>query len=71
MAEDPSFVPNRNFKRDLLNVVVGIVWQLCLVTLPIYIVLHQWAVAGGIFALLVVTCVMLKFSWYDKLEKAA
>jgi hypothetical protein len=69
IAEDPSFVPNRNAARDLTNVVVGIVWQLCLVTLPIYIVLHQWSVAGGIFVLLAATSVCMKFNWYDKLEK--
>jgi SSS family solute:Na+ symporter len=71
MAEDPTFVPNGSFKRDMVNVAVGIVWQLCLVTLPIYIVLHQWTIAGGIFALLIVTCGFLKCNWYDKLEKAS
>jgi Na+/proline symporter len=71
MAEDPSFVPNRNAARDLTNVAVGIVWQLCLVTLAIFIVLHQWSWAGGILALLAVTSVFMKFNWYDKLEKAA
>lgn len=71
MAEDPSFVPNHNTARDLTNVVVGIVWQLCLVTLPIYLVLRQWAVAGGILVLLLATSVFIKFNWYDKLEKAA
>jgi Na+/proline symporter len=70
MAEDPSFVPNHNFKRDMINVGVGIVWQLCLVTLPIYIVLRQWPVAGGIAVLLAVTSIFMKFNWYDKLEKA-
>jgi Na+/proline symporter len=70
MAEDPSFVPNHNTARDLTNVVVGIVWQLCLVTLPIYLVLRQWAVAGGILVLLLATSVFIKFNWYDKLEKA-
>jgi SSS family solute:Na+ symporter len=46
------------------------VWQLCLVTLPIYIVLKQWAWSGGILALLVATSVYMKFNWYDRLEKA-
>ena len=69
MEEDPSFMPNRNAKRDLLNVAVGIVWQLCLVALPIYIVLRQWMIAGGILVLLAATSVFIKFNWYDKLEK--
>jgi Na+/proline symporter len=70
VAEDPSFAPNRSAARDLMNVAVGIVWQLCLVTLPIYIVLHQWFIAAGILALLVATSAFMKFNWYDKLEKA-
>lgn len=71
IKEDPTFLPNRDAVRDLTNVVVGIVWQLCLVTLPIYLVLHQWTIALGIAALLTVTCVYLKFRWYDRLEKAS
>ena len=70
MREDPSFIPNRGAVHDLTNVAVGIVWQLCMVTLAIFIVLQQWAVAAGIFTLLVVTSVFMKFNWYDKLEKA-
>jgi Na+/proline symporter len=70
MAEDPAFVPNRHAARDLTNVAVGIVWQLCLVTLAIYIVLRQWSWVAGIAVLLVATSVFMKFNWYDKLEKA-
>jgi hypothetical protein len=49
---------------------VGIVWQLCLTALPIYIVLQHWSWVGAIAATLLVTSAILKFSWYDKLEKA-
>jgi Na+/proline symporter len=68
--EDPSFQPNPNFRRDTANVLVGIVWQLCLTALPIYLVLQHWSWVGAIFAVLVVTTVVIKFNWYDKLEKA-
>jgi hypothetical protein len=71
MEEDPSFVPNRSAGHDLLNVGVGIVWQLCLVTLPIYIVLKEWTWSGLILAVLVATSAYLKFNWYDRLEKAS
>jgi Na+/proline symporter len=71
MRDDPSFVPNRGAAHDLTNVAVGIVWQLCLVTLAIFVVLQQWAVSAGILALLVATSVFMKFNWYDKLEKNA
>jgi solute:Na+ symporter, SSS family len=70
MKENPSFRPNPDFTKDAVNVAVGIVWQLCLTALPIYIVLREWSWAGGIAAVLAVTSVFLKFTWYDKLEKA-
>ncbi|HTU01651.1 MAG TPA: hypothetical protein VMG58_07530, partial [Candidatus Sulfotelmatobacter sp.] len=70
VLDDPSFVPNRGAAHDLTNVAVGIVWQLCLVTLPIYIVLRQWPWAGAILVLLVATSAYMKFNWYDRLEKA-
>ena len=70
MKEDPSFQPNRSFGRDMFNVGVGIVWQLCLTALPIYLVLRQSWWIGTIAVVLALTTVILKFNWYDKLEKA-
>ncbi len=67
MAEDPDFVPNNNFSRDMVNVAVGLLWQTALVALPIYIVIREatgaWIVAG----VLLVTSLILKKNWYDKL----
>jgi solute:Na+ symporter, SSS family len=70
MQEDPAFVPNRNFARDMTNVGVGMVWQLCLVCLPIFIVLRSWSWVGWIALTLATTSVFIKFNWYDRLEKA-
>jgi Na+/proline symporter len=70
LRENPDFKPNRNFGRDCSNVGVGIVWQLCLTALPIYVVLQHWSWVGGIAVALAVTSVFIKFNWYDKLEKA-
>ncbi len=70
MREDPSFVPNHHFGKDCVNVVVGIVWQLCLTALPIYIVLQNWTWVGYVAGTLVVTSIFIKFNWYDKLEPA-
>jgi SSS family solute:Na+ symporter len=71
MRDDPAFVPNRDAAHDLTNVAVGIVWQMCLVTLPIYIVLKQWSWSAVILAVLAATSVYMKFRWYDRLEKAS
>ena len=56
-----SVVPAQSeFRRDCTNVAVGIVWQLCLTALPIYLVLRQWSWCGAIAAALVVTSVILQ-----------
>jgi Na+/proline symporter len=69
MKADPEFVPNPDFWRDTINVIVGIIWQLSLTALPIYIVLRDWNWTGGIFIVLVITSIFIKFNWYDRLEK--
>jgi len=69
-AEDLSFQPNRNAFRDCTNVMVGIVWQLCLTTLPIFLVLRAWDRAGVVLLLLILTSIFIKLNWYDKLPTA-
>ncbi len=67
VAEDPSFVKNSGFKSDMVNVVVGIVWQTALVVFPIYLVLMEavpLAISIGIAAC---TTYILKKTWFDKL----
>jgi Na+/proline symporter len=67
--EDPSFKPNPDFWRDMFNVAVGIVWQVALVVLPIYIVIQQFDRAAIAFAVVAVTTVTLKLTWYDHLKE--
>lgn len=70
VAEDPAFTRNRNFKRDMVNVTVGILWQLCLTIVPLYIVMKQGFPLAVAVALLLLTTAFLKRNWYDKLENA-
>jgi SSS family solute:Na+ symporter len=67
--EDASFEPNNDFWRDMFNVAVGIVWQISLVALPIYIVIKKFDYAAMTFAVVAVTSIILKFTWYDHLNK--
>jgi Na+/proline symporter len=67
MAEDPDFQPNRDFGRDVCNIVIGTVWQTCLVVLPICLVIRETRGTLTAFAVLVVTTVLLKKNWYDRL----
>ena len=70
LAEDPSFQPNRDCRRDIFNVVVGIAWQTALVALPIYVVIRNSAGALAALAAVTVTSAILKFTWYDHLREA-
>jgi SSS family solute:Na+ symporter len=67
MKEDPAFVPNRNFLRDMVNIAVGIPWQLMMVLIPIYMILRNFKAMWICVGLLVAASFFLKKNWYDKL----
>jgi uncharacterized membrane protein YeaQ/YmgE (transglycosylase-associated protein family) len=71
VALDPGFQENRNFHRDMFNVVVGTAWQTSLVLLPMYVVLLNWRAAAVVAGVVVLTSGILKKSWYDALDKEA
>ncbi len=66
-AEEASFEPNRDFRRDVFNLAVGLVWQTSLVTSPIYLVIQHWPQFWLSLLVCAVTSLILKFTWYDKL----
>jgi solute:Na+ symporter, SSS family len=67
-AQDPSFQPNKDFFKDMFNVLIGIIWQIALVALPIYIVIKRFEYAAIAFAVVAITSTILKFTWYDQLR---
>lgn len=69
LREDPSFQPNPDFARDMFNIVVGIAWQTSLVACPVYVVIRRYDIAAYAFAVIAVTSIILKFTWYDHLKK--
>jgi len=68
MAEDPSFKANRDFLRDMFNIAVGIVWQISLMAFPVFLVLREWNQFYVAVAVMTVTTVILKFTWWNKLR---
>ena len=69
VAENPGFVPNKNFKIDMFNVAIGTVAQTALVALPIYIILKD-ALPIWIAIIITVVCgFILKKTWWDKLPE--
>jgi len=68
LAEDPSFEGNKRFKLDMFNVVLGIVAQLCLTILPMYLVLWMKLPLIITVTLLAAIILVLKKTWWNKLE---
>ena len=67
LAEDPGFKRNKDFLRDMFNIVVGIVWQIALVALPLYIVIKEFQRAAITLAVVLGSSAILKFTWFDHL----
>jgi SSS family solute:Na+ symporter len=67
IAEDPTFERNNNFKRDMFNVFIGIIWQTALVIFPIYLVLMEGFPLAISVGVAVICTFILKKTWWDKL----
>ncbi len=68
MAEEPLFSPNKNFRRDMINVALGIIAQCCLTILPMYFVLWEVGPLLMTVLLLVVLVIVLHTTWWKQLE---
>ncbi len=67
LEADPSFKENKNFKTDLYNILVGIIWQTAIVATPVFLVLGKWMDMSIALLIVLITSVVLKVNWWDKL----
>lgn len=65
----PQVKKNKNFKRDMFNVAIGIIWQCCLTVIPMYIVIKEGFPLVTSILILGITTLILKKNWYDKMNK--
>lgn len=68
LQANPAFKPNGNFKLDMFNVGIGIVGQLCLTLLPMYLVLKMTGSLLVAAVILILIILILKRTWWNKLE---
>jgi solute:Na+ symporter, SSS family len=66
-ADDASIQTNHDFLRDIFNVGIGMVWQVALVALPMFVVIREFKRAAITCAVVAATSTILKFTWYDHL----
>lgn len=63
----PDLRRNKNFKRDMFNVAIGIIWQCSLTLIPMYIVIQQGFPLVTSILVLGRTSLILKKNWFDKM----
>ncbi len=66
--ENPSFKPNLSFKKDMFNVIIGIVWQMTLVVWPIYFLIKKNNHIIITIIILIITTATIKYSRYNPLK---
>ena len=67
LIDNPGFIPS-SFKQDMMNICIGIVWQLSLAAVPVFMVMKYWKNMFLWLGITVITTFLLKKFWYDKLE---
>jgi len=67
-ADDTGFVENKRFKLDMFNVVLGIIAQLCLTVLPMFLILWMKLPLVITLATIGTIAFILKRTWWNKLE---
>lgn len=68
VAEHPEIQANPHFRRDAINVLVGIAWQTGLVAIGILIVLEDIVALAIAVGVVLAASAFLKVNWYDTLE---
>lgn len=67
--EDEGITRNSDFGIDMINCAIGIIWQSSMIVLPIYLVIRDYPKAFVAFVVFLVTSVILKYTWLDRVNK--
>ena len=66
--EDDSFQKNTDFWLDMINSLVGIVWQSSMILMPIFLIVRDYPKTILTTVVFVITSVILKFTWLDRVK---
>lgn len=67
--ENKAIEKNTGFVSDMLNCLVGIVWQSSMILIPIYLLIRDYPKLWMSLLVFVITSTILKFTWLDKVKK--
>ncbi|WP_117882980.1 sodium:solute symporter family protein [Aureibaculum luteum] len=67
--DDETIEKNNHFSLDMLNVLIGIIWQSSMIVLPIYFMIRDYQNTLIALVIFVITSIILKYTWLDKVRK--
>ena len=67
-AKNPNIKTNDGFGRDMLNVLVGVIWHTSMTASPIFMVIKEWQSFAISMTVVVLCSIYLKFNWWDNLS---
>ena len=68
-AENAKIEKNKDFWIDMLNCLIGIVWQSTMILMPIFLVVRDYPKMWASFLVFLLSSLILKFTWLDKIRK--
>ncbi|OEY72957.1 sodium:solute symporter family protein [Salegentibacter salarius] len=69
--ENTRIERNKDFGIDMLNCLIGVIWQSSMILLPIFLVVRDYPKMGLTFLIFLLSSLILKFTWLDKIRKYA
>ncbi|MFI1744240.1 sodium:solute symporter family protein [Thalassobellus sediminis] len=67
--QDTSFTENKDFSKDMLNCIIGIVWQSSMIVLPIFLLVRDYPKTIISLIVFLITSAILKYTWLDVVRK--
>ncbi|MBJ6367410.1 sodium:solute symporter family protein [Snuella sedimenti] len=67
--EDANITKNTDFTSDMLNCIIGVIWQSSMILLPIYFMVREYPKMFVALFVFLITSAILKFTWLDKVKK--
>ncbi len=68
LKDEPNLQRNKNFKINMLNVVLGIAGQILLTLVPMYLILSKWTAFGIVLGLLTIIVLTMRKTWWKRLS---
>lgn len=69
LQKDAGFKKNTDFKLDMLNIILGIIGQTCLVLIPMYFILWHKTPLFITSGVLLIILIIMKKTWWNKLKE--